>query len=310
MRALMPVQVRAVRLVLAALLPCSLAPALAAQAAVDRCGLRIPESEQRSYVGLPTGDIFCPLLADPKARRSFVSYQKTIGEGDSLSTIGSVGVADQFGLARWGGGTRGNGVQLSIDAAIFAQFDLGSESYDLLNADYIVGLPLTIRKNAFSMRARLYHQSSHLGDEFLLRSETPERQNLSFESFDVLISIDGPLRIYGGGEYLFHRSPRELEHYVAHAGAELRRASPLINLGESVGGVRPVVGVDLKAAQEQDWKPAVSARIGLEFERTRSADPPSRRWSLLLESYRGPSPYGQFFREKIQYVGLGMHFTL
>ncbi len=294
---------------LAALLALSGSPS-GAQGAVDRCGLRIPASEQRSYIGLPTGDVFCPLLADPKARRSFVSYQKTIGEGDSLSTIGSVGVADQFGIARWGGRTRGNGVQLSIEGAIFAQFDLDSESFDLLNADYIVGIPLTMRKDAFALRARLYHQSSHLGDEFLLRGKDPTRENLSFESLDVLVSIDGPIRLYGGGEYLFNRSPRELEHYLAHAGAELRRASPLINLGDGVGGVRPVIGIDLKAAQEQDWKPAVSARAGLEFERTRDADPPSRRWSLLFESYSGPSPYGQFFRQKIRYVGLGMHFQL
>ena len=76
------------------------APALRAQGALERCGLRIPVSEQRGYVGLPTGDLFCPLLADPKAMRSFLSYQRTIEESDSLSSIGSVGIADQFGLAR------------------------------------------------------------------------------------------------------------------------------------------------------------------------------------------------------------------
>lgn len=288
----------------------AVAPALRAQAAVDRCGLRIPESEQRAYVGLPTGDVFCPLLADPKAIRSFLSYQRTVGEGDSLSTIGSVGVGDQFPLARWGGRTRGNGVQLSLEGAVFAQFDLGSESFDLLNADYLVGVPITIRRDAFAMRLRVYHQSSHLGDEFLLRSEHPERVNLSFEAAEALLSIDGPIRLYGGGEFLFHRSPAALQKFVAHAGAEVRRGAPLINLGATIGGVRPVLAVDLKAAQEQDWKPAVSARAGFEFERTRGADPPSRRWSLLAESYTGPSPYGQFFRQKIQYIGLGMHFQL
>jgi hypothetical protein len=83
----------------------------------------------------------------------------------------------------------------------------------------------------------------------------------------------------------------------------------MINLGRA-GGVRPVAAVDLKAAQEWDWKPSVSVRAGLEFERTRGADPPSRRWSLLFESYSGPSPYGQFFRERIRYMGVGAHFQL
>ncbi|MCC6316727.1 MAG: DUF1207 domain-containing protein [Gemmatimonadaceae bacterium] len=284
---------------------------LAAQStAIDRCGLRIPSTERSGYVGLPSGDVFCPLLADPKGLHSFLSYQRTIGENDSLSTIGSVGIADQFGIARWNGATPGNGVQLSLAGGVFAQFDLGAPSFDLLNADYVVGVPLTIRRNAFSTRLRVYHQSSHLGDEFLLRAADSGRVNLSFEAAEAILSIEGPLlRLYGGGEWLFNRSPDDLEPVVAHGGAELRTTRSLISLG-TAGGLRPVAAIDLKASQEQDWKPSISIRAGIEFERTRGADPPSRRWSLLFESYTGPSPYGQFFREKIQYMGLGAHFQL
>lgn len=285
-------------------------PGGAQSRAIERCGLRIPTSEQKGYAGLPSGDVFCPLMADPKGLHSFLSYQRTVGEDDLLSTIGSVGIADQFGIARWNGSTPGNGVQLSLAGGIFAQFDLGTPSYDLLNADYIVGLPLTIRKDAFSMRLRVYHQSSHLGDEFLLRSEDPDRVNLSFEAAEAIVSVEGPLlRLYGGGELLFHKSPDELETYVAHGGAELRPLNSAISLG-SAGGIRPVAAIDLKASQEQEWKPSISIRAGIEFERTRDADPPSRRWSLLFESYRGPSPYGQFFAQKIQYFGIGAHFQL
>ncbi len=285
-------------------------PAFAgAQGAVERCGLRIPDSERRAYVGLPTGDVFCPLLADPKGLRSFLSYQRTDGDNDLTSTIGAVGIADQFGLARWGGGQLGNGVQLSLTGAIFAQFDLVSPSYDLLNADYIVGLPLTIRHGSVSMLLRLYHQSSHLGDEFLLRSDDPQRVNLSFESAHGILSIDaGALRLYGGGELLFNRAPDSLEKFVAQTGAELRKASPLISFGSGIGGIRPVAAIDLKASQEQEWKPSISVRAGIEFDRTRDANPPSRRWSILFEAYSGPSPYGQFFAEKIQYMGVGLHF--
>lgn len=282
-----------------------------AQGAVDRCGLRIPESERRAYVGLPTGDVFCPLLADPKGLRSFLSYQRTVGDDDSLATIGAVGIADQFGLARWGGQTRGNGVQLSLTGAIFAQFDLESPSFDLLNADYVVGLPLTIRSGSVSMLLRVYHQSSHLGDEFLLRSDDPQRVNVSFESAQGILSIDaGALRMYGGGEFLFHRSPDSLEKFVAQTGAELRKATPLISFGSGIGGIRPIAAIDLKASQEQEWKPSISVRAGIEFDRTRDANPPSRRWSVLFEAYSGPSPYGQFFTEKIQYMGVGLHFQL
>ena len=48
----------------------------------------------------------------------------------------------------------------------------------------------------------------------------------------------------------------------------------------------------------------------LEFDRPRDTDPPGRRWGLLFEAYKGPSPYGQFFRRDVEYYGAGIHFTL
>ncbi|MGQ0537715.1 MAG: DUF1207 domain-containing protein [Gemmatimonadaceae bacterium] len=278
--------------------------------APERCGTGIPPGEVRAYVGLPSGDVFCPLIADPKGMRSFLSYLREEESVDSITDVGSVGISDQFGLARWGATERGEGVQLSLAGAIFAQFDLGSASYDLINADYLVGLPLTIRRRGFSARLRVYHQSSHLGDEILLRRAAVERENISFESAEALLSIDaGSVRLYGGGEYLFNRTPNDLQHLVAHGGAELRPLARLVRFG-SIGFLRFLAAVDLKSSQEQDWKPSVSARAGLGIDRPFTGERPARAWSVLFESYRGPSPYGQFFRQKIQYVGVGAHFAL
>ena len=162
------------------------------------------------------------------------------------------------------------------------------------------------------MRFRLYHQSSHLGDEFLLRENNPKfvRENISFEAAEMILSLDGgPFRVYGGGEYLLRREPKDLERYVAHGGVELRPARRLVRFG-TVAGVRFVAGGDVKASEEQDWKPAVSIRTGFEFDRPRDTDPPGRRWGLLFEAYTGPSPYGQFFRNQVRYFGAGIHFTL
>ena len=279
--------------------------------APTRCGVGIPESEASGYVPLPRGDVFCPLLADPKGQRSFVSYlHESADDGDM--NIASVGISDAFGLLRVGGSKPGNGFQIGLQGSVFAQFDLDVNSYDLINADYIIGLPITMRTGAFSARVRLYHQSSHLGDEFLLREDNPtfERENISFEAAEMILSLDGgPFRIYGGGEYLLRRDPGDLERYVAHGGIELRPSRRLVRFG-SVAGVRFVAAGDFKASQEQDWKPSVSVRTGFEFDRPRDTDPPGRRWGLLFEAYTGPSPYGQFFRNDVQQIGVGIHFTL
>src|SRR5918995_5038476 len=71
-----------------------------------RCAVGIPESETSGYVPLPRGDVFCPLLADPKGQRSFVSYlRETNDDGDD--DVGSVGISDAFGLLRVGGSKAG-----------------------------------------------------------------------------------------------------------------------------------------------------------------------------------------------------------
>jgi hypothetical protein len=277
-------------------------------AAPPRCGAGVHQSEALGVVGFPEDQIFCPTVADPKEARSFVSLLRGTfrslddpsGQGTSIV---SVGLGDNFGLIRWGGPAPNEGVQLDIVGSIFAQFDLGAPSNDLINADYLVGLPLTFRRKGFSTRIRVYHQSSHLGDEYLLRSEDIERQNLSFESVEFLASQElGPLRVYAGGERIFRREPDTLPSKVFHGGAELRTGR--------AGPIQVVAGVDLKTTTLYDWSPAVSGRVGLEMARHGAGDHPARLVTLMLELYEGPSPYGQFFQDDISYVGVGLHFGL
>ncbi|HEX6050181.1 MAG TPA: DUF1207 domain-containing protein, partial [Gemmatimonadaceae bacterium] len=202
--------------------------------------------------------------------------------------------------------------QISLAGSVFAQFDLDVSTYDLINADYLIGVPITFRRGPFSTRLRFYHQSSHLGDEYILREDDPtfERENISFESAELIVSIDGgPFRVYGGGEYLWRRDPEELERSVAHGGIELRPARRLLRFG-SLAGARFLAAVDVKSSEQQDWDPAFNVRAGFEFDRPRDTDPPSRRWGLFFEAYNGPSPYGQFFRKEVRWFGAGIHFTL
>ena len=273
-----------------------------------RCGSIGPAAERGKYIALPHGDVFCPLIADPKSTRSFVIYQRG-NETDLATDIGAVGIADQFPFFRTGAVRPGDGLQLGLAGAVFAQFDLGTPSYDLLNADYLIGLPLTFRAGPFSGRARIYHQSSHLGDELLARENAPKRENLSFESAEGLLSVDvSAVRVYGGGEAFLDRDPADLPKWLAHGGLELRpRAN--IDFGP-LAVARLVAGADVKIVNDTATRTGVSVRGGLEFARPHDAAAPSRRWSLLGEYYEGPSPYGQFLRHLIHLVGIGVHFTL
>jgi hypothetical protein len=273
-----------------------------------RCGAGVHESEALGVVAFPQDQIFCPTVADPKEARSFVSllhgtFRSLDDPSGRGTTLASVGLGDSFGLVRWGGPTPNEGVQLDVVGSIFAQFDLGAPSNDLINADYLIGLPLTFRRSGFSTRVKVYHQSSHLGDEYLLRSAGIDRANLSFESIEFLLSQElGPLRVYAGGERIFRREPDTLPSKLFHGGVELWTGR--------VGSIRLVSGLDLKSTDLHDWSPAVSGRVGLEVARRGAGDHPPRLVTLMLELYRGPSPYGQFFQDDISYFGVGLHFGL
>src|SRR5215471_1209911 len=104
---------------------------------------------------IANSDVFLPLLADPKQTRFTAAYLY-----DRTRLLGSplvdVGLGQTFGLLRL------RHLQLSLAAGAFSQFTLATRSADLVNTDFLLGLPLTFRHGAVSTRLRVYHQSSHL----------------------------------------------------------------------------------------------------------------------------------------------------
>jgi hypothetical protein len=281
----------------------------AAQEHRSRCGAALHAEEAAGFIAFPQDELFCPLLGDPKQPRSFASLLRgefrTLADPDDAddTTIAAVGLGDRIGLFRANGSRPGDGLQLDVAGGIFAQFDLGTPSVDLINADYVIGLPLAFRRSGFTTRLRFYHQSSHLGDEYLLREDGIERENLSFESIELILSQEaGPLRLYAGGEHLFRREPETLDARLAHVGLELRSGT--------AGAVRFVAGADVKLTEQQDYAPAWSGRAGIQIARPSRGGHPVRLVLLLGEFYSGPSPYGQFFQDDIQYAGVGIHIQL
>ncbi len=245
----------------------------------------------------PVGDLFRPLIADPKQPQFFVSFLN-FRSSDLRYNMASVGFGETFGMYRFFGSREGNGLQLSLEGALFAQFNLDSASSDLINADYTIGIPVTYRYGDNSVRFRLYHQSSHLGDELLLSANHPDRVNLSYESTELIYSREWrEWRVYGGGEYLVHKEPGDLKPAIAHWGIEYRGGKPLIWNG------RPIAGVDMKCTEENDWSVDTSIKAGLEFGHP---NPGQRRLRLMAEWYNGYDPHGQFYNNKVEYFGLGV----
>lgn len=242
---------------------------------------------------LSDGDVFPPLLADPKQPHFFAAWL-WIDSPLLRGSVASVGLGEEIGLLR---GREGRW-QVSLAAGAFSQFDLDTPSNDLINTDFVVGFPIAFRRGPLGARVRAYHQSSHLGDEFIL-STNPERVNLSFEAAELLVSGDlGRVRVYSGGEYIYRHEPSTLKPGLVHGGLEYRGS----------GSPRIVLGLDAKWAQERGWDAALAARAGVEVVSTEANG--FRTFSVQLQAYRGPAPYGQFYQSAVRSIGAGVHFAL
>lgn len=256
---------------------------------------------------LPAGDLFSPLIADlkqPQFQASFLAADSPVFD----TQVGAVGFGETFGLVRLPGRNPGDGWQLDLAGAVFAQFDLQRQSTDLVNADYVVALPITFRRGNLSARLSLHHQSSHLGDEYLSRASIA-RLNVSYDAVQLLVARElGGWRVYGGADYVFVHAPEPLKDGVLEVGVEYRRRAPLFQAGAQEAG-RLVAALDVQSWQRGGWELGWSARAGVELGPRSPADQGlGRTWSLLLEGYRGPTPFGQFYTETLSYLGIGLHF--
>jgi len=261
-------------------------------------GLAVRGANAESF---PVGDVFAPLVADPLETRSFISMLGLDAESRSGgSTIGSVGVGASLGFYRWRGERPDDGWQIGIFAAVASQFDLEADSSPLLNADYRVGFPLSFRRGEWSGRARLFHQSSHLGDEFILEGSAPPRINLSAEAVDFVLAWErSGWRPYVGGTYLLHTELGGIGKAGVQAGIDYLGTRAMLAGGRLVGGI------DYRAFEANDWRHGLSFKVGLEFGRPR---PERRGITVLLEAYDGFAPFGQFFRTDISYYGVALQF--
>lgn len=252
---------------------------------------------------LPTGHLFKPLLADPRWAHFSAAYRNYIGNNVDGNHNGSVSFGETIPFYRANLGQTTIQWEAGLQATVFSDFNLGAESSDLINSDFIASVYSSMRVGKFSAFSRIYHQSSHLGDEFLLRTRTDlERVNLSYEGADLRLSYELPygVRIYGGGGGIFHKEPSNLKPWSVQYGLEFRSPWRIAS-----APVRPIMAVDLKNYEQTNWSTDVSARAGIQFENFQTF---GRKLQFLLEYFNGNSPTGQFYIDKVEYLGIGAHY--
>lgn len=247
---------------------------------------------------LPDGYLFDQLLADPRWPHFSLAYIYSLHDKE-LGSAGKANFGETLTLYRNLAPFDGQW-EFGLQAGVFSLFDLEAESKDLINADYMGAVFTSYRAHDFSTILRVFHQSSHLGDEFVLRNRT-KRVNLSYEGAEALLSYRflQALRLYGGGGYLFDQEPSDLQPGRVQYGAEFE--SPWTY---GSGAIRPILAANLQNEEENNWSTNISVRGGIQFENWQIGH---RKLQLLVEYFKGYSPNGQFYTRKIETLGLGAH---
>jgi len=283
-------------------------------------GVPPEEMEKREkYVNRPkvagiwfpqTTSLFQPMLANPRQVIYSIGYRgndKVAGR-----TAVAVSLGDDFPIFRWFDLFRWHGdFQIGIESGIWSVFNMHPSpniggGTALFNTDFYVGIPLIYAVNKWAWRLRLYHISSHLGDEFMVNHPGFDRKNPSFESVDFFFSYQALdfLRLYGGPGVILHSDGTfPMKHFYVEYGLESRFLGSKIYYHNLYGTF--FVATYWRNWQLNDFKIDGTYMLGYEWSKLQGV---GRKIRLLAEYHHGFSPDGQFMNRRTTYWGIRMAY--
>ena len=229
----------------------------------------------------PTDQLFQRLLADPRQARTTGRYYQ---QGEFH--LADISLGDSWGMVRWGMGDWK--AQWNVEGMAYSRFRLTGGINEFQTIDFFGNLPVELRRGRFSGRVTLFHESSHLGDDYIRRTNDLGFR-YSVEGIRGVGSWDAHpfLRLYGGGVGMIHSVPRRQSGEV-QAGFEAR--------GSDLHWITRhpcylYLAQDLQFKGRTKWNPNSNTELGLRIA-----------YSGALRSIRvhgsyfgGHSEFGQFF---------------
>lgn len=208
-----------------------------------------------------------------------------------------VSIGDQFSLYQIKTPYDGQ-LFFGIEACVWAVFEAKTKSLSLLNADYYVAFPLTYINNSFSMRLRLFHESSHLGDEYMLDHPEIFRLNPSMEVLDMSFaySFEETLTTFIGiSKVLRSDDSFRIKPYTIYYGFNYYLdfiTFKICNLDAT-----PYIATYFANLEEKNWRLDSSIAIGYQWNKLYG-----HKLRLYAEAHDGVSHEGQFSKQKTRYI--------
>jgi len=193
-------------------------------------------------------------------------------------------------------------ITLGFGTQVYGRFSLGDRKSALISNDWVVSLNTTAALGAWTVTGELYHESSHLGDEYgdrfgAIRLDWTREVASAWVSYGT-----GPVRVTGNLSYVLID---ELD--LDRPGAALAVDFEGWSFGTFLGGrLRPVGGVFFEGAAATSWRISASAKLGVAV----AAPSGGREIGIALIAHDGLSTQRQFFRQESRYVGAELRFDL
>ena len=255
-----------------------------------------------SIVLFPVSRLYSPIFLDPLECQTGGGSYFLFRKNEDLSLYSNVTlgfqkpvIAKHGKVVSWEAG---------LGVAVFSQFDLikredGSYLAGLLNNDYKLNGELNIRKENNIFRIRLFHVSSHLGDDYMLRTKDTvlNDKSVNYEQADLTWIISK------GNNYFYAGVGEIYTKYVFRKRFSMQLGG-YANLSE-MKSMDIFASANAKLFTENDFHPDIRLAAGMAFKKGKESF--IRIWA---EYYSGSLPYSTINYGMIRWAGLAMAINL
>lgn len=204
---------------------------------------------------------------------------------------GDVAIGENVPVLRLGRGETPSFLGLTI--RVTGRFSLDDPKSSLISNDWVVGAHAVTDRGPTRWALELFHESSHLGDEYAERFGA-RRSDWSREALAGWVRHRvGSFNVTGHGSY------------TVLGGRGVAPAAAGLGLGYRSprrGTIVPEVAIFSEALQEAGWKFTTSARAGIDIVGT------TGRLGVGVVYLNGLSSQRQFFGVKSRYYGVELRF--
>ena len=254
---------------------------------------------------LPNNLIYTSYLAGPKESRigsvvyndtAPAVYDPSVPEG----TLWDTTLGGRVSILRYGSDSvvHPQGLEVQIEGAAFVRLD-PQDQRDLRSSDFRFGVPIVYGLGRWQTKLAYYHNSAHLGDEFMIKYPTYPRINYvrdcmvwgnSYYAYDWL-------RLYGEVGYALFNAGGS-QPWEFQFGTELIQARPTGGRGA------PFLAVNGMSRQELDWGGNVCVQAGWAWRGRRS----EKLYRIGFEYLYGSDPQYEFAFSNQNRCGVGMWY--